>query len=57
MVDEGRYCIDIPDQVQAVRAALAKVETEMPARPPGPLRGERHRLRRQGRTAQEGRPN
>jgi len=29
MVDEGRYCIDILTQVQAVRAALAKVETEM----------------------------
>lgn len=29
MVDEGRYCIDVLTQVQAVRAALAKVETEM----------------------------
>jgi DNA-binding FrmR family transcriptional regulator len=29
MVEEGRYCIDILTQVQAVRAALAKVETEM----------------------------
>ena len=29
MVDEGRYCIDILTQVQAVRAALAKVETEI----------------------------
>jgi DNA-binding FrmR family transcriptional regulator len=29
MVDEDRYCIDILTQVQAVRAALAKVETEL----------------------------
>ena len=29
MVDEGRYCIDVLTQLQAVRAALAKVETEM----------------------------
>jgi CsoR family transcriptional regulator, copper-sensing transcriptional repressor len=29
MVEEERYCIDILTQVQAVRAALAKVETEM----------------------------
>ncbi|MGH6909575.1 MAG: metal-sensitive transcriptional regulator [Phenylobacterium sp.] len=29
MVDEDRYCIDILTQVQAVRAALAKVETEI----------------------------
>lgn len=29
MVTEGRYCIDILTQVQAVRAALAKVETAM----------------------------
>ena len=29
MVDEDRYCIDILTQIQAVRAALAKVETEM----------------------------
>jgi CsoR family transcriptional regulator, copper-sensing transcriptional repressor len=29
MVDEDRYCIDVLTQVQAVRAALAKVETEM----------------------------
>jgi DNA-binding FrmR family transcriptional regulator len=29
MVEDGRYCIDILTQVQAVRAALAKVETEM----------------------------
>ena len=27
MVGEGRYCIDILTQLQAVRAALAKVET------------------------------
>lgn len=26
MVEEGRYCIDILTQLQAVRAALAKVE-------------------------------
>jgi DNA-binding FrmR family transcriptional regulator len=29
MVDEDRYCIDILTQVQAVRAALSRVETEM----------------------------
>ena len=29
MVDEDRYCIDILTQLQAVRAALARVETEM----------------------------
>src|SRR5882724_10460730 len=29
MVEEGRYCIDVLTQLQAVRAAVAKVETEM----------------------------
>jgi DNA-binding FrmR family transcriptional regulator len=29
MVEEDRYCIDILTQVQAIRAALTKVETEM----------------------------
>jgi DNA-binding FrmR family transcriptional regulator len=29
MVEEGRYCIDVLTQIRAVRAALAKVETEM----------------------------
>ena len=29
MIDEDRYCIDVVTQIQAVRAALAKVETEM----------------------------
>ena len=29
MVGEDRYCIDILTQVQAARAALARVETEM----------------------------
>jgi DNA-binding FrmR family transcriptional regulator len=29
MVEEGRYCIDVLTQLQAVRAALSKVETEM----------------------------
>lgn len=29
MVEEDRYCIDVMTQLQAVRAALAKVETEM----------------------------
>ena len=29
MVDGDRYCIDILTQIQAVRAALARVETEM----------------------------
>lgn len=29
MVEEDRYCINILTQIQAVRAALAKVETEI----------------------------
>ena len=29
MVEEERYCIDVVTQLQAVRAALSKVETEM----------------------------
>jgi len=29
MVQEDRYCIDVLTQLQAVRAALARVETEM----------------------------
>jgi len=29
MVEEGRYCIDILTQVQAIKAALAKVEDEL----------------------------
>ena len=29
MVEENRYCIDVLTQLQAVRAALARVETEM----------------------------
>ena len=29
MVGEGRYCIDILTQLQAVRAALGRVETAM----------------------------
>jgi DNA-binding FrmR family transcriptional regulator len=29
MVEDDRYCIDILTQVQALRAALAKVETEL----------------------------
>ena len=29
MVDEDRYCIDVLTQLRAVRAALARVETEM----------------------------
>ena len=29
MVEEQRYCIDVLTQIQAVRAALARVETEM----------------------------
>lgn len=29
MVQEDRYCIDVLTQLRAVRAALAKVETEM----------------------------
>jgi CsoR family transcriptional regulator, copper-sensing transcriptional repressor len=29
MIEEGRYCIDVLTQLQAVGAALAKVESEM----------------------------
>lgn len=29
MIEEGRYCIDILTQVQAVKAALRKVEEEL----------------------------
>lgn len=29
MIEGDRYCIDVLTQVQAVRAALAKVQTEM----------------------------
>ncbi len=29
MVDEGRYCIDILNQIQAVKAALKRVEEEV----------------------------
>jgi DNA-binding FrmR family transcriptional regulator len=29
MVEEGRYCIDVLTQIQAVRAALSGVETQM----------------------------
>ena len=29
MIEDERYCIDVLTQLQAVRAALARVETEM----------------------------
>lgn len=29
MIEQGRYCIDVLTQIQAVRAALAKVESEV----------------------------
>ncbi|MCP5397347.1 MAG: metal-sensitive transcriptional regulator [Sphingomonadaceae bacterium] len=29
MVEDGRYCIDILNQLQAVKSALAKVESEV----------------------------
>ena len=29
MVEDGRYCIDILHQIHAIKAALAKVETEI----------------------------
>ena len=29
MVEEDRYCVDVLTQIQAARAALARVETEM----------------------------
>lgn len=29
MIEDGRYCIDVLDQIQAVKAALKKVEEEI----------------------------
>ena len=29
MIEEGRYCIDVLTQIQAVRSALTKVESEV----------------------------
>ena len=29
MIEDGRYCIDVLTQIDAARAALAKVESEM----------------------------
>jgi DNA-binding FrmR family transcriptional regulator len=29
MIEDGRYCIDVLTQLQAVRAALVRVESEM----------------------------
>jgi len=29
MIDEGRYCIDVLNQIQAVKAALGKVEDQV----------------------------
>jgi DNA-binding FrmR family transcriptional regulator len=29
MVDDDRYCIDVLTQLQAIRAALSRVETEL----------------------------
>lgn len=29
MVDEGRYCIEVLNQVQAIKAALARAESEI----------------------------
>jgi len=29
MIEEGRYCIDVLTQINAARAAMAKVESEM----------------------------
>ena len=29
MIDEDRYCIDVLTQIQAVRSALARVESEL----------------------------
>ncbi len=29
MIEDGRYCIDVLTQIQAVKAALAKVESEV----------------------------
>lgn len=29
MIEDGRYCIDILNQIQAVKSALAKVESEV----------------------------
>ena len=29
MIEQGRYCIDVLTQLQAIRAAVVKVETQM----------------------------
>ena len=29
MIEDGRYCVDVLTQLQAVRAALVRVETQM----------------------------
>ncbi|MGB5779729.1 MAG: metal-sensitive transcriptional regulator [Allopontixanthobacter sediminis] len=29
MIDDGRYCIDVLTQIQAIKSALAKVESEV----------------------------
>lgn len=29
MIDEGRYCIDVVTQIEAARAALARVEADL----------------------------
>jgi DNA-binding FrmR family transcriptional regulator len=29
MIDDGRYCIDVLTQIQAIKSAIAKVESEV----------------------------
>jgi DNA-binding FrmR family transcriptional regulator len=29
MIDDGRYCVDVLTQIQAIKSAIAKVESEV----------------------------
>ena len=54
MVEEDRYCVDVLTQLQAVRAALSRVETEVLRDHLGPLRHGRDDGRRSRRPQGEG---
>ena len=55
MVDEDRYCVDVLTQINAVRAALHKVEEQILRDHVSHLRRRRLRIRRRGRAAAQGR--
>ena len=44
MVEEDRYCIDVVTQIEAARAALARIESDLSAAAPWPLRASGHEL-------------